>query len=527
MRHAARLCESSYVNVFRYDGERIHLAASEGGSAEARAALRDSYPTQPHRKRAVGRVIESGRVVRIEDTLADAEYDQAFAGKLVLRRLLGVPLLRAGRPVGAITVGWAEAGPVRQRHEDLLKTFADQAVIAIENARRFNETREALERQTATAEILKVIASSPADVQPVFDAIAASSRRLLGGLYSVVARRVGDSLHLAANTGTTEAGDAALRKLFPTPISGQGGMGKAVVTRAPVAVEDVETDPSYSQAFREGARSRGMRSMLCVPMLREGDAIGVISVNRADPGPFSEHQTNLLKTFADQAVIAIENLRLFNETGEALERQTATAEILQVIAGSPSDLRPVFDAILRSATGLCDAHLGVLNLYDGTNFRTVAQRGGNPEFAKWLLEERGAFPAFGALAQMLSDRQPFSVADLKESASYRNGNPITVNFVDLGGARSFVAMPLLKEGAVIGNIGIYRPEVRTFADKQIELVRVFANQAVIAIENVRLFNETKEALEQQMATAEIIKVISESPTDTQPVFEAIVQSGLR
>src|SRR6185503_1688361 len=229
------------------------------------------------------------------------------------RSVVSVPMLREGEPIGVISVYRPAAGKFSEHQTNLLKTFADQAVIAIENVRLFNETKESLERQTATAEILRVIASSPSDLQPVFDAIAASARRLLSGHAAVVARRAGDKLELAAYTSTGEAGDAALRKMFPAKITGQGHTGKAVLTAAPVWVSDVETDPGYSEAFRAAARMRGFRSVVSVPMVREGEPIGVISVYRPTAGKFSDHQTNLLKTFADQAVIAIENVRLFNE----------------------------------------------------------------------------------------------------------------------------------------------------------------------------------------------------------------------
>jgi GAF domain-containing protein len=242
--------------------------------------------------------------------------------------------------------------------------------------------------------------------------------------------------------------------------------------------------------------------------------------------PFTDRQVALVNTFANQAVIAMENTRLFNETKEALEQQTASSEILSVISSSPSDLRPVFDAILASATRLCEAHLGVLNLFEGEMCRTVAQRGGSPEFAKWVLE-RGAFKPVAAMARILANRRPFHVPDAREGPGFKARDANAMKFVELGGVRTYLAVPLLKEGAVIGSINIYRPEIRPFNDKQIALVSTFANQAVIAIENVRLFNETKEALERQTATAEILKVISASPSDVQPVFDAVAVNAAR
>jgi GAF domain-containing protein len=276
-------------------------------------------------------------------------------------------------------------------------------------------------------------------------------------------------------------------------------------------------------------------------MMRGDEAIGLLSVVRLVAGPLSDKQLAVLRTFANQAVIAIENTRLLNETKEALEQQTATSQILGVISSSPTDLAPVFDAILASAMQLCEAHLGICNLYDGEWLRTVAQRGGNPQLAKWLLERGSIKPDGGMTHQAISERRAVQIADVREAPGYREGKPNISKFVDLGGVRTFLAVPLLKEGAVIGTIGIYRPEVRPFTDKQIGLLKTFADQAVIAIENARLFNELQdknralteaharmsESLEEQTATADILRVIASSPTDLQPVMQTVARNAAR
>ena len=227
--------------------------------------------------------------------------------------VLAVPLVRGDQLFGVITIWRYEKRLFSEREVELVKTFTAQAVIAIENVRLFHATREALEQQTAMAEILKVIAASPSDTQPVFDAIAQSAQKLLAAHHAAVVRLVGDELYLAAHT-QSGPGDESLRKLFPAKVTGQGALGKAVLSREPAWITDVESDPEYSPAFREGARERGWRSLLAVPMLREGAAIGAIAVRRREPGPFTDHQIDLLMTFADPAVIAIENVRLFNVT---------------------------------------------------------------------------------------------------------------------------------------------------------------------------------------------------------------------
>src|SRR5712692_10389628 len=237
------------------------------------------------------------------------------------------------------------------------------------------------------------------------------------------------------------------------------------------------------------------------------------------PGGARKTREKAAKPRADKLTLALKGYQ------EAVEQQAATAEILRVISRSPTDLRPVFNAILKSATRLCEAHLGILNLREGDRVRTVAQRGAKPAFAKSVFE-RGAFQPGSLLRRMFADGRPVHVPDIKQTPGYRARQPNAFNIVKLGGARTFLAVPLLKEGRVIGGITIYRPEVRPFTQKQIALVSTFADQAVIAIENVRLFSETKEALERQTATAEILKVISSSPTNVQPVFDAIAQSAV-
>ncbi|MBI3374583.1 MAG: GAF domain-containing protein [Betaproteobacteria bacterium] len=527
---AARICEAQIADVVLVEGGALRFRASMGNIE--RLGATETVPL--NRTSVMGRSIIDRRPVHVAD-LQNVPEDEYPIGRMLARKhghrtILAVPLIRKDRALGTILLRRTEVRPFDDKHIALLRTFADQAAIAIENVRLFNETKEALERQTATAEILKVIARSPSDVQPVFDAIAASAMRLIGGSSATVARVVGDMLHLAATTATSEAGSDAMRSMFPRPL-GTPGLLLGTVARSgkPAYRSDSESDPEVPPEVKELARARGYRSTLAVPMLREGVTIGTIGVARPEPGPFTDHQINLLETFADQAVIAIENVRLFNETKEALERQTASAEILKVISSSSTDLTPVFDCILEHATRLCDAHLGVLyGSHDGEKYQTLAQRGASDELAKHLMG-RGPFvpAANSALRKMIEERQSAQFADYKDTAAYRERAPNIVALVDLGGVRSFVVVPMLKEGRVMGGIAIYRREVRPFSEKQVDLVRSFAAQAVIAIENVRLFNETKQALERQTATAEILKVISSSPTDTQPVFDAIARSVVR
>ena len=327
--------------------------------------MRAAFPMKPGRGSITARTILGKAPVQIADVDLDPEYQVTEAAQRSgFRSGLGVPMLFEGSVIGAIFVGRAEPGVFPEKLIALLQTFADQAVIAIQNARLFNETQEALERQIGTAEILKVIASSPSDVQPVFDAIAVSSKRLIDGFSTSVFRIVDGVMHLVAFTPTTAEADEALQAMFPRSIEDSPPL-TMVRDGAIVMINDTESDAGVPQVTRDLARLRGYRAMLFTPLMRNAAVIGLISVTRKEPGPFAEHHVQLLKTFADQAVIAIENVRLFNETNEALERQTATAEILRVISGSPTNVQPVFDAIAERARVLCGAIVGATTRFDG------------------------------------------------------------------------------------------------------------------------------------------------------------------
>ena len=508
---------------------KLHLRAftSTGGAGDE--AVQHYFPI-PVEGTAMGRAVLTRRPVAIGDFEADKDVkpaDRELARARGFRSVVFVPLMRGDEVIGSLNVTRRIAGGFTRQQMELLRTFADQAVIAIENVRLFNETKEALERQTATAEILGVIASSPSDVQPVFDMVARKALDLCGGAFSVVTKYDGQLIHIAAMHAVAEPETVAkLRQSFPAPPSERGAASRSILTREIVHLPDVTKDPSYRP---DGiAKVGGIQSILAAPLLKGGVPLGSVSVARTQKAPFTAHQIALLKTFADQAVIAIENVRLFNETKEALETQTATAEVLRVISSSPTDVRPVFDAILESATRLCDGHFGILGLYEGENYKYVAHRGSNASFAKWVVEKGQYKPRpGGGIARMTAERRPIHIADVREAPAYREGNPITVALADIGGVRTYLSVPMLKEGRVIGGITIYRPEIKPFTGKQIALVSTFANQAVIAIENVRLFNETRESLERQTATAEILKVIASSPSDVQPVFDAIAASARR
>ena len=395
---ALKLCGASSANVFTYDGTLVHLAALVNLTPAGADAIRRLWPRPPGREMAATRAILTRGVVEIPDVVLDTEFAPtagALAGNF--RSILSVPLMREGSPIGAIAVGRPEAGAFPENHVALLRTFADQAVIAIENVRLFTELEarnreltEALGRQTATSEILRVISRSPTDVQPVFESIVRSARLLCDATFSGVYLLDGETLSVAATDGLTEEERTAFTAAYPRRIGPDTVSGRAALECRVIQTSDLMNDPQYSTA--PGSRV-GARTVLGVPLLRDGSAIGSIGVWRAEVGLFSDAQVALLRTFADQAVIAIENVRLFTElearnrdlTG-ALERETATGDVLKVISRSAFDLQPVLDTVIETAARLCGAEHGHVYRYDGELLRFAAGHSTRPEMFAYLRE---------------------------------------------------------------------------------------------------------------------------------------------
>jgi class 3 adenylate cyclase len=359
-----------------------------------------------------------------------------------------------------------------------------------------------LEQQTATAEILRIISSSPTDVQRVFDTIVRNFVSLCGGISGSISTFDGKLVHLAGAYGFSPAQLNEVRKKYPVQASDRSVLSaRAILAKAPVHIQDTMSDPHYD---REHAAAAGSRRMLAVPMLREGAPLGAIVAAWAEAGATPKQHEHLLKVFADQAVIAIENARLLNELrqrtadlSEALQRQTATSEVLRIISSSPGKLEPVFNAMLANATRICEAKFGILYLTEGDAFRTVALYGAPPAFAEARQREPVVRAGPGiSLHQAAITRQPVQVADIQAEPAYTN-DPQRFALLKLAGARTVLSVPMLKENEVLGVIVIYRQEVRLFIDKQIDLVKNFAAQAVIAIENTRLLNDLNK-LNQQL-----------------------------
>ena len=523
---AALLCKAPFARVLLAYGDRLRVAAehSVDGTMQARTT-----GVRLSRSSITGRAMLDRTIIHHADILPllDTEFPDARenARRIGFRAVLAVPLMHEGGALGAIFLWRRELGLFAPQHVALVETFARQAAIAIDNVRLFNETKEALERQTATSEILRVISQSQTDVQPVFDTIASAALNLCGASTANVVTFDGELIHLVAFANLNPEVADALRQLYPRPPGRDRATPRAILTRSVVAIPDVEKDPEYvipSHEYAITARGVGFRSILSVPLMREARPIGAITVGRPQPGTFSEKQIALLQTFADQAVIAIENVRLFNETKEALDQQRASGEVLAAISSSIADTAPVFERILASCERLFAGKLVQINL--------VGEDG---------LVHLGAY--HGRARENIEHIFPFPV-DETSATGVAILSRAVVHFADVDGAedvperarkgweamgiKAAIGAPMLWEGRGIGSILVGRDYAGPFSEKEISLLKTFADQAVIAIQNARLFNETKEALERQTATSQILRAISGSLTDIAPVFDAILENAI-
>jgi len=658
---AMTLCDAAFGTFSTFDGERLRTVANHG-VPEAFARYRRANPPDYGPGTGPGRLIAGEDCVHDIDAADSDSYRRGDPNRRAIvdlggaRTILNVALRKDGVLLGAMSIYRQEVQPFSDSQIALLQGFAAQAVIAMENARLLGELRESLDQQTATSDVLSTISRSSVDLSTVLNTLAETVARLCRADHAYMFRRQEGLHHLVASHGVS---DETKEYMLANPFTPDRGntSGRVLIERRTVHIPDVLADPEYT--YREGQKIAGFRTMLGIPLMREVAVLGVFVASRTRVEPFSDKEIALATGFADQAVIAIENARLFEELrdrqaelrvtfdnmgdgvamfdaglrlaswnrnfqelldvpdeflasrpllddyvrllverGElgnrdpdkevaryrdraprqwsvertrpdgrvlevrnnpvpgggavliysditkrkqaeaeirtardaaeaALERQTATAEVLQVINSSPGDLAPVFDAMLEKATRLCDAKFSNLLLYDGQAFTAVADRNLPLAYAQAI----GAGPIRPgpntALGRTIQTKGPVHVTDMLEDVAYGEGDPLRTSTVELGGVRSMVAIPLVKDDDLVGAFAIYRSEAGGFTENQIALVATFAAQAVIAIQNARLITETREALEQQTATADILRVISRSPTDVHPVLEAVASAARR
>ena len=548
LKEAVRICDAGFGNIYRWDGQALHLLAAHNtppAFAEERAQ-RPEIPIGQRPETPIGRMVATKSVVHVSDLKAERSYLEYRVPAAVaavelggVRTFLSVPMLKGGELIGAIILNRPEVRPFSKEQIALVTNFAAQAVIAIENARLLNELRQSLEQQTATSEVLQVISSSPGELEPVFSTMVEKAVRICGAKFGTLYLHEGGGLRLVAGHDVPEFLEA--RGSSPIQPAPGGGLELVMKTKRTVHIDDLAATQSYAERHPrmvEAVEIAGIRTVVAVPMLKDDDLVGVIAVHRREVHPFTDKQIALVENFAAQAVIAIENTRLLNELRqrtndltEALEQQTATSEVLQVISSTAGELEPVFAAMLASATRICEAEFGNLLFREEEGFRVVAWHGEPTYVNAWRGEALVVRTDVAdiPLSRVAATKKRVHVADLRQEAAYKDGFAPLVALVDKGGARTLLIVPMLQELTLIGAIAIYRQEVRPFTDKQIALVENFAAQAVIAIENARLLNELRQrttelsvSLERQTATSEILSVISSSPGDIKPVFETIL-----
>jgi class 3 adenylate cyclase len=525
--NATRICEAQFGNFMLHEGSTFRAVAWHGEPTYVEKLQREPLIIISDDTRApLARLIETKEPVHVADLRSEPAYKASSFAPLVTlidsggaRTLLLVPMLKENTLVGAISIYRREVRPFSDRQIELVQNFANQAVIAIENTRLLNELRqrttdltESLEQQTATSEVLQVISSSPSDVQPVFATMLEKAVRICDAKFGNIFRCDGDALHLVATRNTPPAFAAEARKRSQYRRDPKTVTGRMLETKAVVHIADLAAESAYIEqrhpTFVAGVELGGVRTILAVPMLKEEKLIGSFTLYRQEVRPFTDKQIALVQNFAAQAVIAIENTRLLKELRESLEQQTATSEVLQVISSSPGDLEPVFATMLANAVRVCDATSGNIYGWDGETLSYLETHNTSATFAEARRHTPVRISASDPLGRMVATKAVIHVTDLAAEKDYIERRiPGLVVAVEVGGVRTALYVPMLKENELVGAFAMARQEVNPFAEKQIALVQNFAAQAVIAIENTRLLKELRERTgELEVQSREVIKL---------------------
>ena len=503
--NAVRLCGAERAYIFQFDGKLLRaVAAYNAGPEHWEFVLRN--PIAPGRHSVSARAALERRSVQIADVQADPEYAYVLRDVEPIRTSLSVPMLKGNNLIGTITIYRLKVKPFTDKQIELLETFAAQAVIAIENTRLLNELRESLQQQTATADVLKVISSLPGDLGAVFESMLANAVRICEANFGVLFRSQGEEFYPAAWAGVPTQYEEFLRRRGQFCPADGAPLDRLSKTKELVFTVDELAERHPGPAAEFG----GARSLIAVPMFKDGELVGAIVIYRQEVRPFTERQVALVSHFANQAVIAIENTRLLNELRESLQQQTATADVLKVISRSTFDLQTVLNTLVESVTRLCDAKDAFIFLRKGELYHVAARYGFSHKFHEYLVENPRPATRGSITGRTALEAKVVHVHDVMADPEYNWSQA-----QQLGGYRTVLGAPLLRDGIPIGVIIVGQTTVQPFTDKQIELVTTFADQAVIAIENARLFDEVQARTSDLANSLEELRTTQDRLVQTQ------------